>query len=137
MLDALVADLWSRGHSSLTLNEDGSISFQPEDEARFAKVLDTMRKSTEAKLDTTDIPALVKLTSSNFSLTDAEGKGILQHLLEGADYTLYGLANAVTRYSQDVESYERATELEGIGYNVMTMSPAMFRQINQASAMAA
>ncbi len=30
VLDALVADLWSRGHSSLTLNEDGSISFQPE-----------------------------------------------------------------------------------------------------------
>lgn len=107
------------------------------DEARFAKVLDTMRKSTEAKLDTTDIPALVKLTSSNFSLTDAEGKGVLQHLLEGADYTLYGLANAVTRYSQDVESYERATELETIGYSVMTMSPAMLRQINQASAMAA
>lgn len=107
------------------------------DEARFAKVLDTMRKSTEAKLDTTDIPALVKLTGSNFSLTDAEGKGVLQHLLEGADYTLYGLANAVTRYSQDVESYERATELETIGYSVMTMSPAMLRQINQASAMAA
>ena len=107
------------------------------DEARFAKVLDTMRKSTEAKLDTTDIPALVKLTGSNFSLTDAEGKGILQHLLEGADYTLYGLANAVTRYSQDVEDYDRASKLEAIGYNVMTMSPAMFRQINQASAMAA
>ena len=107
------------------------------DEARFAKVLDTMRKSTEAKLDTTDIPALVKLTGSNFSLTDAEGKGVLQHLLEGADYTLYGLANAVTRYSQDVESYERATELEGIGYSIMTMSPALFKQINQASAMAA
>ena len=79
----------------------------------------------------------MKLTGSNFSLTDAEGKGVLQHLLEGADYTLYGLANAVTRYSQDVESYERATELETIGYSVMTMSPAMLRQINQASAMAA
>jgi len=50
-----------------------------------------------------------------FSLTDAEGKGVLQHLLEGADYTLYGLANAVTRYSQDVESYDRASKLEEIG----------------------
>lgn len=30
VLDALIADLRSRGHSSLTLNEDGSISFQPE-----------------------------------------------------------------------------------------------------------
>lgn len=30
VLDTLIADLRSRGHSSLTLNEDGSISFQPE-----------------------------------------------------------------------------------------------------------
>lgn len=107
------------------------------DEARFAKVLDTMKESTQAKLDTSDIPALVKLTGSNFGLTDAEGKGVLQHLLEDADYTLYGLANAVTRFSQDVDDYDRASKLEVIGYNVMTMSPAMFRQINQVSAMAA
>ncbi len=107
------------------------------DEARFAKVLDTMKESTQAKLDTSDIPALVKLTGSNFGLTDAEGKGVLQHLLEDADYTLYGLANAVTRFSQDVDDYDRASKLEVIGYNVMTMPQAMFRQINQASAMAA
>lgn len=31
ILDSLVNDLSSRGHSSLTLNEDGSISIQPED----------------------------------------------------------------------------------------------------------
>ena len=80
---------------------------------------------------------MVKLAGSNFGLTDAEGKGVLQHLLEDADYTLYGLANAVTRYSQDVEDYDRASKLEAIGYNVMTMSPAMFRHINQAAAMAA
>lgn len=30
VLDMLIADLRSRGHSSLMLNEDGSISFQPE-----------------------------------------------------------------------------------------------------------
>ena len=31
VLDGIIADLRSRGHSSLTLNEDGSISIQPED----------------------------------------------------------------------------------------------------------
>lgn len=30
VLDGIIADLRSRGHSGLTLNEDGSISFQPE-----------------------------------------------------------------------------------------------------------
>lgn len=36
VLDTLIADLRSRGHSSLTLNEDGSISFQPENGASKA-----------------------------------------------------------------------------------------------------
>ena len=132
-------------YSQETLDQDGKAFMMKVqdtvkaavDEARFARVLDTMRESTQARLDTTDIPAVVKLAGSNFGLTDAEGKGVLQHLLEDADYTLYGLANAVTRYSQDVEDYDRASKLEAIGYNVMTMSPAMFRHINQAAAMAA
>ena len=132
-------------YSQETLDQDGKAFMMKVqdtvraavDKARFARVLDTMRESTQAKLDTTDIPAVVKLAGSNFGLTDAEGKGVLQHLLEDADYTLYGLANAVTRYSQDVEDYDRASKLEAIGYNVMTMSLAMFRHINQAAAMAA
>lgn len=104
------------------------------DEARFTKVLDVMRESTQAKLDTRNIPALVKLTGSNFGFTEAEGKGVLQRLLENADYTLYGLANAVTRHSQDVDDYDRASKLEAIGYDVMTMTPAMLRRINEESA---
>lgn len=129
-------------YSQETLDQDGKAFMMKVqdtvraavDEARFARVLDTMKESTQAKLDTSDVPALVKLTSSNFGLTDAEGKGVLQHLLEGADYTLYGLANAVTRYSQDVEDYDRASKLEAIGYNVMTMPPAMLKRINEESA---
>ena len=132
-------------YSQETLDQDGKAFMMKVqdtvkaavDEARFARVLDTMKESTLAKLDTTDIPAVVKLAGSNFGLTETEGKGVLQHLLEDADYTLYGLANAVTRYSQDVDDYDRASKLEAIGYNVMTMSPAMFKHINQAAAMAA
>ena len=56
---------------------------------------------------------------------------------QGGDFSLYGLAKAVTRCSQDVESYDRATKLEEIGYSVMTMSPALFRQMNQTELLAA
>ena len=107
------------------------------DEAQFTRVLDTMKKSTEARLNTADIPSVVKLASSSFNITEAESQGVFQHLIEDGDYTLYGLANAVTRYSQDVEDYDRASKLEAIGYNVMTMSPALFRHINQVTSMAA
>ena len=57
-------------------------------------------------------------------------------LQSDGDYTLYGLANAVTRYSQDVESYDRASKLEEIGYTVMTMAPELFRRINQVTGIA-
>ena len=107
------------------------------DEARFAKILGKLRESTDKKLNTADLPAVVKLASSSMGITDAESDGVLQRLIEGTDYTLYGLANAVTRHSQDVESYDRASKLEEIGYQIITMSPELFRHINQVTRMAA
>jgi len=107
------------------------------DEARFAKILDKLRDSKEKKLNTADLPGVVKLASASMGITDAESEGVLQRLIEGTDYTLYGLANAVTRHSQDVESYDRASKLEEIGYQIVTMSPELFRRINQVTRMAA
>ena len=107
------------------------------DEARFAMVVDKLRESKDKKLNTKDIPSVVKMAAAGLKLTEAEGDGVLNHLIQDADYTLYGLANAVTRYSQDVEDYDRASKLEEIGYQVITMSPELFRQINQVTRMAA
>lgn len=101
------------------------------DEARFSTVLERMRESKQAQLNTQDLPGLVKLAGSSFGILEEEGKGVLQHLIEDGDFTLYGLANAVTRFSQDVESYDRATKLEEISYSVMTMSPLLLQKINQ------
>ena len=106
-------------------------------EARFAQAVSRMRESTEAMLDTKQLPAIVKLASSSFGITEDESNGVLEHLITGGDFSLYGLANAVTRFSQDVESYDRATKLEEIGYSVMTMSPALFRQMNRTELLAA
>ena len=106
-------------------------------EARFAQVVSRMRESTEAMLDTKQLPAIVKLASSSFGITEDESNGVLEHLITGGDFSLYGLANAVTRFSQDVDSYDRATKLEEIGYSVMTMSPALFRQMNRTELLAA
>lgn len=107
------------------------------DEAKFARVVDQMRASTEVKLDTSKLPDVVKLASSSFGITETEGDGIFQRLIEDHDYTLYGLANAVTRYSQDVADYDRASKLEEIGYSVMTMSPDLFRSISRTASLAA
>ena len=48
--------------------------------------------------------------------------------------TLYGLANAVTRYAQDVSSYDRSTQLEAAGYELMTMPMRQWMYFNQMAA---
>lgn len=104
------------------------------DQARFARVIDQMKEARDAAMNTQDIPNLVQLTGKEFGITEAERGGVLQHLIEGKDLSLYGLSNAVTRYAQDVESYDRSTELEGIGYKILTMPPRIWKSINQAAA---
>ena len=38
--------------------------------------------------------------------------------------------HAITRASQDADSYERMTALEGIGWQVATMPAAQWKEIN-------
>lgn len=104
------------------------------EEARFSQVVGKMREAKAAQMDTHDVPAVVKLASKEFHITDSESTGVLQRLIESNDLTLYGLSNAVTRHSQDVESYDRASELESIGYSILTMPPRQWSRINRAAA---
>ena len=103
------------------------------DEVKFSKVVDTLREAKDAHMNTADIPAVVKLATRQFDLLDAEGEGVLNRLIETSDYTLYGLANAVTRHSQDVEDYERASELESVGYEIVTMAPTLWNRLNSTA----
>lgn len=104
------------------------------EEARFSQVVGMMQTAKQAAMDTRDVPGIVRLASREFHITEDESTGVLQHLIEGKDLSLYGLSNAITRYSQDVESYDRATELESIGYNILSMPQRQWNRINQMAA---
>ena len=101
------------------------------DQARFAAIVDKMREATETTMEAKVVPQVVELASKEYGITEAEGKGILGHLIAGGDLSLYGLANAVTRQAQDVESYDRSTELEATGYKIITMAPALWRNFTR------
>jgi len=103
-------------------------------EARFLKLVDKLRDSTTTRIAAVDAPRIVELTAKEFSINQDEGKGILGHLIEGGDLSLYGLGNAVTRHAKEVESYDRSTELENTGYKIVTMAPALWKRINEAVA---
>ena len=104
------------------------------DEEQFSQIVTLMQSAKHQAMNTADIPAVVHTAGRDFGITDTEQNGVLQRLIESDDLSLYGLANAVTRHSQDVESYDRATDLEGIGFNILSMPPRQWTRINQIAA---
>ena len=105
------------------------------DQAMFNKLIDGMREATEAKIEPATVPKVIELTANEYRITQDESKGVLGHLIEGGDLSLYSLASAVTRHAQDVESYDRSTELEAIGYKIVTMDPRLWKRINSEAAL--
>lgn len=84
------------------------------DEAKFNLTIDKMR--TAMSIKTGDNPVqTVEVLGDRYVLNKLERASILRHFIMGNDYSHFGLVNAVTRSSQDVQDYNRATELERIG----------------------
>ena len=100
------------------------------DEARFGMVVDRLREAARVDI-TAPVPQVVELTARQYGLNKSEEGDILQHLIAGGDLSLYGLSSAVTRASQNVEGYDRATALEGLGWQIATMPRDQWRPINE------
>ena len=100
------------------------------EESRFAQIVGKLRESTRIPM-TGRVQDVVELTGKEYGLGQTEQDSILKYLIQGGDLSKYGLSNAITRASQDIESYDRATVLEGIGWQVATMPDAIWREVNR------
>lgn len=87
-------------------------------ETTFDKIVNTMRESTEIKIEQPE--KAIELVTKKYGMNDFESENVLKHLIQGGDLTSWGLGNAVTRMAQDVNSYDRSTDLESIGFEIMT-----------------
>lgn len=87
---------------------------------QFGKIVESMQSATQDKIEA-DPVQVVEVVSKRFTLNDSEKTGVMAHLIGGGDLTRYGLVNAITRHSQDVKSYDRATELERLGGEVLEL----------------
>ena len=90
------------------------------DEARFALTVDKLREATQIPLKHDPVKS-VELLADKFQLTENERGDILRQLFIGADNSRYGLINAVTAASKIAKSYERATDLERIGGEILAL----------------
>jgi hypothetical protein len=100
------------------------------EEARFQSVVDKLRAAVDVPI-TGSVPKVIELTGERFGLNHTEQDGVLQHLIAGGDLSMYGLSNAITRASQDVENYDRATALESIGWQVVSLPSDAWRTLNE------
>jgi hypothetical protein len=137
----------ARGHDAI---EDAREYFKPEtrladDRAFFLKIRDAVgamfsaerfntriRQYQEAdtiKLNT-EPKEVVEVTSKRYGFSEGEQSSILKHFIKGDMPSVWGLANAITRTAQDCESYDRATELEAIGGNVIELPRANWKVLS-------
>lgn len=88
------------------------------DEAKFMLTVDKLRAAKE--LHTGNDPVqTVEVLGDKYVLNKNERASILRHFIMGNDYSHFGLVNAVTRSSQDIKDYNRATELERLGGTIL------------------
>ena len=90
------------------------------DEAKFQMAVSKMRDAMNIPLEHDPVKE-VELLADRFLLTQAERGDVLRQFSMGHDVSRYGLMNAVTAASKICKDYERATELERIGGEILSL----------------
>ena len=80
----------------------------------FESIINKLRETTQQPIEGA-VEEVVKATASRFGYSEATQQGVLAHLIQGGDLSRWGLANAITRQSQDEVSYDQATQMEADG----------------------
>lgn len=102
------------------------------DRVMFDQLIDKVEASHEDKI-TGDVVKVVDVTSKRLGLNETEGKSVLRHLIEGGDLSRFGMMNAITRMSADVDSYDRATDLEVVGAKIIELPKADWKVLAEAA----
>jgi len=99
--------------------------------ATFETIVKRWKEAKEQKI-TGDPVKVVEVTAKQYGLSEMERVGVLHHLIDGHDLSAYGLMNAVTRTAADADTYDRATELERLGPEILELDPAAWRTLAAA-----
>lgn len=98
----------------------------------FGKIVSSMTAAKEQPIKVDPIDAVERLAKKKgFSLE--EQKSVLTNLLRHEEPTRFGLSNSITRASQELESYERATEFEYLGADILMMPQAEWKELAEVS----
>jgi hypothetical protein len=98
----------------------------------FNIMVDKLIESRKLKM-TGSVEKTMDCFAERLNVTSQERSGILTHLIEGGNLSAYGLHSAVTRFSQGVDDYDRASELEEIGAEVIELTSKEWESMTVAA----
>lgn len=102
------------------------------DEKIMGKRIEQLNAASGLKIEG-KVEKVVELAAEKFGLIDSERESVLKHLIEGGQLNKYGLHSAITRAAQDVESYDRATELEYLGGKIIELPRNEWQTLAEAA----
>lgn len=102
------------------------------DIAQLTAVVGKLQETTERKL--TDPIHAVEEVSKKFQFNNNEKTSVLMNLIQGGDLSQYGIINAVTRTAEDIQDYDRATEFEKMGGEIIDLKPNEWKVIAEKAA---
>ncbi len=112
--------LWSQVHDVAVAAMDGTI---------FDAIVERLRQA-RGDLIAGDPVKVVERVSNHLALTDDESGGVLNFLIQGGDLSRYGVHAALTRTaSEDVLDYDRATQLEQYGAQIIDLPTADWQRL--------
>lgn len=98
------------------------------DERTIKDIAGRFRAASEDIIEGEYVDVTEKL-SKRLLITSEEQENVLEHLIRDGDFSRWGFANAITRTAQDAASYDRATELEKIGGQLIAMPSKDFMSL--------
>jgi hypothetical protein len=102
------------------------------DELKFEERVQSFRNAAEDQMEG-DVVKGIEVLGNSLNLNQTEQADVLKQLIRGGDTSRWGLANAVTRAAADVDSYDRATELERMGGTIIDLSPKDWAEVALAA----
>jgi hypothetical protein len=83
-------------------------------------VIDELERDSDVPV--VDVPATIEVVAKEQAYTEAEAKGVLDFFIRGGQLTAGGVMQAVTAYVQQVESPERAYDMEAGAIDAMKVA---------------
>jgi hypothetical protein len=103
------------------------------DETKMATRIEKLSEAGERRIEAQNLNKVVEVTGDRFAFNEDEKSNVLKFLIEGGNLSQYGLHSAITRSAQEVDDYDRATELERVGGKVIELAPTEWERLAEAA----